>query len=404
MLCSSYTLSLLLAASAVIASPFPLNGRTTSTPHWNATALKPPKAIYFLTNDPAGNSIVALNVGPDGLLSDGSITPTGGKGASSIDGATNQPAAPDALSSQSALKVEKNMMVAVNPGSNTIAMLNISVTDPTKLTMIGQPVNTMGEFPVTAAISTKNHMACVGNTGAQAGIACFSMHHKTGLKPLMESQIAFPINQTTPPVGPANTVSQVLFNEDETMLLTPVKGDPAKNNTGFLSLLPVHHGCAAEKDTRSSPAGTSLLFGTALIPGTTDILATDPTFGAAVISTTTPPAVVHKATIADQMATCWAAFSPFTKTAFVTDVLVNRLVEIDPASGAVRQSTDLNDGQPGLLDIVAGGKMVYALSPGNGTTKSTIAVMDVSVRPAKLVQSFQPEMETKSSQGLTAVF
>ncbi|KAL9023432.1 MAG: hypothetical protein Q9196_007203, partial [Gyalolechia fulgens] len=88
-------------------------------PYTNTTAPKLPRAIYFLTNDAAGNSIVALNVGPDGFLSDGSVTPTGGKGASAINGATNQPSGPDALFSQSALKVEGNTMVAVNPGSNT---------------------------------------------------------------------------------------------------------------------------------------------------------------------------------------------------------------------------------------------------------------------------------------------
>ncbi|KAL8942672.1 MAG: hypothetical protein Q9216_001526 [Gyalolechia sp. 2 TL-2023] len=376
----------------------------------NTTTPKPPKAIYFITNNPAGNSIVALKVGADGLLSPGSITPTGGNGLSSIDGATNQSAGPDALLSQSALKVEGRTMVAVNPGSNTLTMLTISPTDPTKLTMIGHPVSTMGEFPVTAAISPKNHMACVGNTGARAGIACFSMNPHTGLKPLMEAQIPFPINQTTPPVGPANTVSQILFSEDESMLITPVKGDPMKNNTGFLSLLPIHNGCPAPQDTRSSPNGTSLLFGTALIPGTSDIFATDAAFGAAVISTTTttgagsaaPPTVLRTATIEGQMATCWAAISPLTKTAFVTDVLVNRLVEIDPATGAVLQATDLNDGQPGLLDIVAAGKMVYALSPGNGTTKATVVVMDVSARPARLVQSFEPEGGMRFSQGLTA--
>lgn len=63
-----------------------------------------PKAIYFLTNN-AQNSVVALPVGCDGTLSRGSVTGTGGKGSNSIDMSTNLPAGPDALSSQSALKV-----------------------------------------------------------------------------------------------------------------------------------------------------------------------------------------------------------------------------------------------------------------------------------------------------------
>ena len=127
----------------------------------------------MLTNDAAGNSVVALKVTADGTLSDGSITSTGGKGGSGIDGKTKKPAAPDALFSQSALKVEGNMLVAVNAGSNTLTMMTISADDPTNLTMIGNPVNTLGEFPVTVALSPKNTLSCVANTGAKAGLACF---------------------------------------------------------------------------------------------------------------------------------------------------------------------------------------------------------------------------------------
>lgn len=63
-----------------------------------------PNAIYFLTNDEA-NAIVALPIADDGMLSDGTVTPTGGAGANSIDGTTNEPAIPDPLIGQSALTV-----------------------------------------------------------------------------------------------------------------------------------------------------------------------------------------------------------------------------------------------------------------------------------------------------------
>jgi hypothetical protein len=75
----------------------------------NLTSSAPPnaKAIYFLTNA-ANNSIVALKVGADGTLSDGSITATGGVGMSGVD-STGAPAAPDSLFSQGALKVAGNV-------------------------------------------------------------------------------------------------------------------------------------------------------------------------------------------------------------------------------------------------------------------------------------------------------
>lgn len=66
------------------------------------------KAVYFLTND-AKNSVVALKVDTDGTLSDGSITLTGGSGASGIESKNNATAGPDSLFSQSALKAEGNV-------------------------------------------------------------------------------------------------------------------------------------------------------------------------------------------------------------------------------------------------------------------------------------------------------
>lgn len=62
------------------------------------------KAIYLLTNN-ANNAVVALPIGPDGTLCNGTVTGTGGAGSNAIDGTTNTPAGPDALIGQSALAV-----------------------------------------------------------------------------------------------------------------------------------------------------------------------------------------------------------------------------------------------------------------------------------------------------------
>ena len=281
--------------------------------------------------------------------------------------------------------------------------MTISSDDPTKLLMVGKPVDTLGEFPVSAAVSAKNSIACVANTGATAGLACFQANAQTGLTPITQSLIEFPISRTTPPVGPTNTVSQTLFNEDQTMLLTTVKGEPTKINTGFFSMLPKANGVPTAQDTRSSPAGTAVLFGSAIIPGTNNLFATDASFGAAIILIDAQPKVLSKATIGDQKATCWATISPLTKTAFVTDVAVNHLVEIDPGSGEIKHSVSLPNANPGMIDLVAAGKMVYALSPGNGTTKAAVVVMDVSGRDIKQVQNFEVKGAGASSMGMTFV-
>ncbi|RDW58663.1 hypothetical protein BP6252_13139 [Coleophoma cylindrospora] len=359
------------------------------------------KAVYFMTNA-ANNSIVALKVAADGTLSDGSITATGGAGMSGVD-STGAPAAPDSLFSQGAVKVIGNKLLVVNPGSNTVSMFAVSSRDPTKLKMIGQPANTGGEFPISIAASSSLKMACVANSGAKAGIACFKMS-SAGLTPLGNDFRAFNINQSTPPKGPTNTVSQTFFNADSTALITTVKGDPTVNNTGFLSVFPVSNGVVSTKDVQSSPAGTAVLFGAALIPGSKKLFVTDASFGSATLSLSTAnvATVSSQTKIADQAATCWATFSAVTKSAFVTDVAVNHLVEINTSTGQLIKSIDLGNNNPGMIDLVSAGNFIYALSPGNATTAAAVAVVDVSggQGSAKVVQNFSPKGVPTSAQGM----
>ncbi|KAG5656958.1 hypothetical protein KAF25_011127 [Fusarium avenaceum] len=363
------------------------------------------KAIYLITNEEA-NGVLALPIGKDGTLSKGSITMTGGAGSVAVD-ADGNPATPDALVSQSSLTIAGKHVFAVNAGSNTLSMLAISRSDPTKLEMVGKPVDIPGEFPNTVAASMKNKVVCVGSTGAKAGVSCSSFSKK-GLGAMDELR-PFDLKQTTPPKGPTNTVSQVLFSEDESMLLAMVKGDPAVNNTGFLSSMNVErfNGAAAvsKDEVRSSPEGTAVLFGSQIIPGTSKVFATDASFGAAILNV--DPNSCEATTVATgkvdgQAATCWVAISPKTKTAFVTDVGKNRIVEMSLEDASVISELDLScNGDPGLIDLAAAGNFIYALSPGNGTTEAAVSVIDVSggSGSAKMAQHF----ELKGMAGKTAM-
>lgn len=66
------------------------------------------KAVYFLTNG-ATNAVVALPIGKDGTLSNGTVTKTGGAGSIAINGRTGQPGLPDALVGQSSVTVVGNV-------------------------------------------------------------------------------------------------------------------------------------------------------------------------------------------------------------------------------------------------------------------------------------------------------
>ena len=366
-------------------------------------------AVYIQTNEEK-NSVVALPIGSDGRLSMGTVTATGGAGSVALGG-NGMPVAADTLFSQSSLTVAGNALFVVNAGSNTLSMFSISEKNPTSLTLMGKPMTIPGDFPNTVAASLKNKLVCVATTGKRSGVSCSSFSMSMGLGP-MDSLRSFNLNQTTPPMGPPNTVSQVLFSKDENSLYAMVKGDPGKPGTGFAATMKVSESCGAASLSMDMPhtsviSNTALLFGAALVPGDR-IVVTDPSFGAAILETSGPMVGLKlsmKTTIPDQKATCWATYSSATGTAFVTDGGVNRLIELNVKDGSIASTLDLSsNGNPGLLDIEAAGNYIYALSPGNGAeVKPAVTVVDVSggARSGKMIQNFSLSgMAGQRSMGL----
>jgi len=225
----------------------------------------------------------------------------------------------------------------------------------------------------------------------------------------MTEVLNFELHQATPPVGPTNTVAQVFFAENDTRLITTVKGNPSTNQTGFVSILPFKHSDSSlfeSRDNRSSPAGTAVLFGGVEIPDTSHLFITDASFGATVLGldrNTDRVFLKEKIILENQKATCWAAYSSTRKSVFVTDAALNRLIEISTDGAKILSVLNLANGDPGLTDLKAVGRFVYALSPGNGTTAAAITVID-SLQ-SQQIQHFELTHLSagKRSQGL-AVF
>jgi len=136
----------------------------------------------------------------------------------------------------------------------------------------------------------------------------------------------------------------------------------------------------SEEGDLSSPNGTAVLFGSLAIPGSTNVIATDASFGVAILSVdgNGEASVMSAQAIDGQAATCWVTISEFTNTAFVTDVGVNRVVEVSLEDASVINVTDFDNGNPGLIDLRAAGSFIYALSPGDGTIPPAVTVIDVS--------------------------
>ncbi|EHK48946.1 hypothetical protein TRIATDRAFT_280963 [Trichoderma atroviride IMI 206040] len=373
--------------------------------------VKPGRAIYITSNQQQ-NSIIALPIGSNGQLSAGTLTATGGSGSSILNqnGNVQTPATADVLSSQSAVTVAGNYLFAVNAGSNTVSMFAIDPLHPTRLTMVGRPAAVPGEFPVTVGASTKNKLVCVGATGAKSGVSCASFSSK-GLGK-MDQLRPVGLNQTTPPVGPPNTIGQVFFSEDEETLYTTVKGNPATNTTGTLGVFAVEQPCDGRGAVAVSQEGklnvldqTAVLFGAAPLPDS-QILSSDAAFGAVMLSVDTETgtaSVKNVIDVAGQKATCWATLSPETNTVFLADAGFDRFVELSSTDGSIKSTTNLNTGDPGINDLKAAGSFIYALSPGNATVAPAVTVFDVVSKKVAQHYQLKGSFATNKVQGLTVL-
>ena len=294
------------------------------------------------------------------------------------------------------------MVFAVNAGSNSLSAFSISWKDSTDLTLLNT-VDVGGDFPVTVAASSKLKMACVGSTGTASGVSC-APYTKAGLG-AFDALRSLPLGQSNPPTGPTNGIAQVFFNQDSTSLITIVKGNGTMPDTGFVAVYPVQNGVPSTTPQRSVPTDTAVMFGSTNIPGTDNILVSDAAFGFVILAQSdlsTPLAITN---ITDQKATCWATVSTLTGTGFVDDVLVSHLVELDLTTGAIVSDIESGNNGQGMIDLMAAGQHIYALSPGNGTVNGAVTVFDVSggrgsVKP---IQNLEIPGITRFAEGMATL-
>lgn len=373
------------------------------------------KALYFQSNEQE-NTVISVKINDNGTLSKGLMAYTNGTGASEISAATNMTASPDGLSSQGSVVVAGHSLFVVNAGDNTVSMFSIDEQNPLNITLLGAPASVPGDFPVTVAASVPNKLVCVGTSGTRSGVACAPYSPFVGIGK-MDFLRSFDLNQTKIPMGPLGTVSQVRFSEDESQLLATVKGNPSSNMTGFVAAFTVSGPClSSESRVSASRIDSSLnstvaLFGFEQIADTNRYFVADAGYGAAIISVdgkTDESWLLHRQAIPNQVATCWVAISPVSQSAFVTDPLVNHIVELsleDASIISVLNTTSAND-RTGYIDLAAAGGFVYALSPGTDTTSGAeIAVLSVGWgNSSSVVQSFKVESGAGSSAQGLAIF
>ncbi|KAJ3496101.1 hypothetical protein NLG97_g2904 [Lecanicillium saksenae] len=349
-----------------------------------------------------GARIISLPVNEDGLLGEFTSTSTGGLGRYSTEGPNYTYPITDQLTSQNAVVVSGNSLFTVNPGSNTVSLFNIPKDDPTHPSLVGKPASSGGDFPVSVAYSHALHVACVLNGGNVAGIQCFKVDDR-GLH-LTGSFIPVDLNQTSPPHGPTNTASDIVFNPSSTALFATIKGDFKGDGVvaGHFAALPVVNGQVVANPRVSRPPGFAFEWSISFINDTTAAVS-DPSIGAAFATVAYPSLDITfaKDLPVDRLpksAVCWSEYSERFDALYFFDGYTGTVPVIDPKTGLHKYNMTApvpehpaHHPEGGLYDSVVAGTYLYVLggtsqihvfsllgSRGNGKIPSVIQTKDLT--------------------------
>lgn len=123
--------------------------------------------VFALTNDPAGNAVVAYSRTSGGMLHQQRSYATGGRGATLMGAVVDRTASAGALAADRS----HSRLYAVNPGSDTLTVFS---TAPGWLRR-AQVIGTRGDFPVSVAVSPDGMQVVVLNARNGGSIQSFRM-------------------------------------------------------------------------------------------------------------------------------------------------------------------------------------------------------------------------------------
>ena len=168
------------------------------------------------------------------------------------------------------------------------------------------------------------------NGGQINGVRCFSVDKTHGLQTLAGTTRLLNVNQTTPPLGPTNATSDIIFSEDGSKLIVTVKG--TFTIAGFLATWDVN-----PNDSSLSPNYTIInplsdaIFPFQMKPilGTNHVLNVDAGFGFAIYDFSHGDQVTATAyNVTPNGAVCWLSHSLKTQNYYITDLLTSVITEV----------------------------------------------------------------------------
>ncbi len=200
------------AAAAVAVAAFAAPAAFAATGAANGAQGGPGGAVFALTDNTAGNAVAAYHRAPDGALTAAGSYPTGGLGGVLSGSVVDHTASQGSLAYDEA----HGLLIAVNPGSNTIAVFRV-YGDRLALSQV---ISSGGDFPVS--VTVHGDSAYVLN--ALGGGSLYGYRIAGGhLAPIPGSYRALNLGTTAASAFTA-TPGQVAFTPDGTQLLVTTKG------------------------------------------------------------------------------------------------------------------------------------------------------------------------------------
>jgi DNA-binding beta-propeller fold protein YncE len=166
-------------------------------------------AVFVQTNDPLGNSIDAYHRNGDGTLTFLTSYPTGGLGGRELS------AGSDPIATQGSLRLDDGLLLAVNPGSDTVSAFAVNGDQ----LALRQVVGSGGPFP--ASIATHGSLVYVVDAGGAGFVSGFRLAGGK-LHPIEGSTRSLGLPNGNPPFF-LGSPAQVGFTPDGEHLIVTTK-------------------------------------------------------------------------------------------------------------------------------------------------------------------------------------
>ena len=256
-------------------------------------------------------------------------------------------------------------------------MFRITPSDPLHPELVGEPCDTMGDFPMSVAYSSILKTACVLNGGAKGGVACFHADPSQGLTPLGGLRPLLGLHQTTPP-SPSFSTSDIVFNPSSTALFAIMKGDATASppkEPGYFYAWPVQNGTVATNAVVNSIEAIKVQFSMDFLGGDGRALVTDSSYGASIVEVDYPSLTIsekHHIVVPYQGATCWAVYAERFNAAYIIDGAHPNITVVDPNSGAQKAVITYDMSAIGGYDTAIDRTYMYVL-----TGDASVVVIDL---------------------------